>query len=249
MKKETTPKQEVKTEPKAKKVVEKKPAVKSLNIYEKVYAVQQEVAQVMKTGRNEYHKYNYAKEGDIVGELKPLLGKYRILVLTADKARETITGITYTTHEISLVNVDKPEERIVADAFGEGKDEGDKKTPKAKTMALKYYLAKMFLIITDDEGEDQPKAPETPTVAPGKKTPTATTPAPKKAHTPTTEESEAKYKQAVAWVEKSNNVDGLIDYSEQLTIRLQEKTTTLTEAQVKDIQGRVNKRVAELTQG
>lgn len=56
--------------------------------------------------------------------------------------------------EITLTDCDKPEDFETVTTYGEGMDKGDKALFKAKTGALKYYLADNFLVATGDDPEE-----------------------------------------------------------------------------------------------
>lgn len=50
-----------------------------------------------------------------------------------------------------FVNIDKPEEYIDIDTYGDGVDSGDKAPGKAMTYSDKYALMKAYKIITGDD--------------------------------------------------------------------------------------------------
>ncbi len=50
-----------------------------LNLFQRILAIQTEVEMVSKDGWNDFHKYKYVTESDILEALKPLLTKTRRL--------------------------------------------------------------------------------------------------------------------------------------------------------------------------
>jgi hypothetical protein len=53
-------------------------------------------------------------------------------------------------------------QKVEADFYGVGQDQGDKAMPKAITMATKYFVHKFFLIATSDDAEVDNRKPEKP---------------------------------------------------------------------------------------
>lgn len=160
------------------------------NIYCRVWGVQQDIHTVVKSGFNEHFKYAFARERDIIAEIKPLLGKYRLVVLHTLVKEENVADIAKLTFKFTIVNIDDPKEFIEAEGIGYGKDTQDKGAPKAYTMALKYFLSKQFLVETGDDTEDDKK---------GKK-----------------ESPVETFEKAKKMILASRNVDGLIEFSEKL---------------------------------
>lgn len=201
--------------------------VAGANVYEKIANVQQAIHTVVKGGYNEHFKYSFARERDVTAEVKPLLGKEGLVIThTVLKEEEIEHGVTSSgakkyltklTIEFRITNVKDPADFIVATAIGSGQDGEDKGVPKAYTMALKYFLSKMFLIETGDDAEESK----------GKKG---------AADKPT-----ATFEKAKTMIKGTRNADGLVEYAEKLAY-----SKTFTAPQKKELSDMVKKRIEEL---
>lgn len=149
--------------------------IKSLNIYEKLSKITEELGIVEKnlnvsTGKN--GSYKAVSERDILDNVKPLEVKYRIYSYPKDREiveqDRLITTSQYgekqslylrikTTYE--FINMDKPDERITTITYSDGIDTGDKATGKASTYGDKYALMKMYKISTGED-PDKDASPE-----------------------------------------------------------------------------------------
>lgn len=127
------------------------------SLVRKLAEVMGEVDRVPKNGRNEFHKYDYATESDIVDAVRAGLASRRVLMLpnvvhtewTTKGGKERICTITY---RFTFHDGDSGES-LSFDVLGEGQDSGDKATYKAFTGAVKYAILKTFLIPTGDDPE------------------------------------------------------------------------------------------------
>lgn len=199
------------------------------NIYEKIMNIQQDIHTVIKSGYNDHFKYNFAKERDVIAEVKPLLGREKIVIThTVLKEEEIEHGVTSTgskkfltklTIRFRLTNVKDIKDFIEADAIGSGQDGEDKGVPKAYTMALKYFLSKMFLIETGDDAEREK----------GKGTKDIQT-------------ANEKFDTAKRMISESRNIDGLMEYVENL-----DKSKSFTVAQKSQLKKAVADRVQVLS--
>lgn len=204
------------------------------NIYSKIFNIQQSIHTVVKSGFNDHFKYSFARERDVIAEVKPLLGLEGIAI-THTVAKEEIvehgttsTGakkfLTKLTVVFRLTNILDPNDHILVDAVGHGQDNEDKGAPKAYTMALKYMLSKTFLIETGDDAENDKGAGKGKTV--GKDTPSDTA---------------TKFTVAMKMIKESRNIDGLIEYVSNM-----EAKSSFTAAQKNQLKTAVDARVAEL---
>ena len=138
------------------------------NIYQRMLAIQSELANVAKNlevsmGQN--NKYKAVGEADVLKAVKPLEEKYGVYSYPASRRvieSGTLESVDYKGNakkqlferlEIiyRFVNVDKPDEYIEITSYGDGIDSGDKSVGKAMTYADKYALMKGYKITT---GED-----------------------------------------------------------------------------------------------
>lgn len=137
------------------------PKVEARSLVRKLAEVMGLVGRIPKSGRNEFHRYDYATEADIVEAVRKGLAERHVMMMpsiTNCEWRE-VPGKSgpqkiCTLHvEFTFIDGDSGEERSLM-AIGEGQDQGDKATYKALTGATKYALMKVFLIPTGDDPED-----------------------------------------------------------------------------------------------
>ena len=158
---------------------DKKIDVKDLNIYEKMSFITTEMAVIeknLKVAVNAKNSYKAVSERDVLDNVKPLEAKYRVYSYplkreitdkdTLVKETEYNGNITRTNTLFMrlntiyrFINMDKPEEYIDIDTFGDGLDTGDKAPGKAMTYADKYALMKAYKISTGDD-PDKDASPE-----------------------------------------------------------------------------------------
>lgn len=146
------------------------------NIYARLAQINGFVGLIRKTGFNDFHKYTFAKESDLVEEVRPMLAAYGIWIeqgLLADpelgfiahqrlpqyKQRDNITidSLTVITKRFRFVWWN-PESKALeytewVPFMGYGDDPGDKGYYKAETGAVKYFLMKTFMIATGNDPE------------------------------------------------------------------------------------------------
>jgi hypothetical protein len=130
-------------------------------LYEKLRKIQDEVANVEKTGYNNFQNYYYHTEADILNALKPLLKKYGLVIIPSlDWDHANILGAPATmVNDISLVytkytvvDTEAGEKEIIY-WYGQGQDKGDKGANKAFTAAGKYAMIKLFQIASDEDAD------------------------------------------------------------------------------------------------
>ena len=139
-----------------------------LNLTQKLCQVMATVDRIPKTGRNDFHGYNYAEEAVIVEAIRQELATRNVMLYPSLQTRMlgdgtgAITvegGITTVMMTYTFVDGDSGETMESAWA-GQGQDSGDKGLYKAYTGAQKYFLLKTFLMPTGDEkGADDPENP------------------------------------------------------------------------------------------
>lgn len=145
--------------------------IKSLNIYEKMMLITEEMGVIeknLKVQVNQTNSYKAVSERDILDNVKPLEKKYRVYSYPVDRkiaeneiltketeynGKTTRTNTFYMRLEITyrFVNIDKPEEYIDIKTYGDGLDTGDKAPGKAMTYGDKYALMKGYKISTGDD--------------------------------------------------------------------------------------------------
>lgn len=144
----------------------------------KLAEVMAAVGWIEKSGYNEFHKYRYAQEADLVNALRGELAKRHIMVFPDVKEVERKEHVTETLKwdesarakvptarktqltEIAVVwtfvDGESGEERSIT-VHGVGEDNMDKGFYKAFTGSEKYMLMKTFLIPTGDDPEKDSK--------------------------------------------------------------------------------------------
>lgn len=128
---------------------------------------------VQKKGHNREQNYSYAMEADFLDLVKPLLLENGIIPIPTynvigNEQVQTQSGkpaclVTLELH-LDLLDVHSTE-MLTIKSIGQGRDPQDKAAYKAMTGAMKYALAKAFLIPTGDDPEiDEVKETPAPKV-------------------------------------------------------------------------------------
>lgn len=149
---------------------------KTMNVYQRLLAIQNELTNVAKNlsvgvGKSSYKAVG---EADVLKAVKPLEAKYG--VYSYPSSRRIVESAVleneatdYNNNKVikksfferietvyRFVNVDNPSEYIEITSYGDGIDTGDKSVGKACTYADKYALLKAYKIITgDDPDQDE----------------------------------------------------------------------------------------------
>lgn len=141
------------------------------NLLKAINEVMKETGYVQKTGRNNFHGYNYVTEADVIGEVRPAMIKHGLILLPdvmhsdMDTHGNTNVMVRYRLFHISG-------ECITFDMPGAGNDKnkngiGDKGVYKALTGSNKYAHLKAFNLSTGDDPErDGDAAREEPSPPP-----------------------------------------------------------------------------------
>lgn len=132
------------------------------SIYKKLLAAHQAVTIIPKRGRNDYHKYNYATEADIL-TIKETLNEHGLIVLPTMQAQETgfkPDGKSWAKVTLVFRVVDTETGECVESQFtGYAEDTFDKAIYKATTGANKYFYLKYFGAATGDDPEMENQVP------------------------------------------------------------------------------------------
>lgn len=123
-----------------------------MSLASKLADVMGAISHVEKSGRNAFHKYDYATEADIVAVVRRELAVRKVAVLPSFTIHSIVADIIYLNCELTFVDGES-EETYVVRTIGSGQDKGDKGPYKAETGAIKYALLKTFLIPTGDDPE------------------------------------------------------------------------------------------------
>jgi ERF superfamily len=133
----------------------------SAKISTAIWEVMSQCGYVQKTGRNDFHKYNYAGENDLLSKIRPAMLKAGLILIPSIETISEIDihGNTHVRVAYTLAHKDGDvwPEKIIAAGSGNDKSSkggvGDKGVYKAITGANKYLLFKLFQIATGDEPE------------------------------------------------------------------------------------------------
>lgn len=136
--------------------------IKTMNLYQRLSAIEQEAETVAKNFTVGVGKYSYkaVSEADVKRVIRPLEAKYGVksfpvhaeeianqIVMNGDKANFWLRlKVTY-----RFVNVDNPSEYIDIPTYGDGIDAGDKSPGKSLTYCNKYGLLQMYHLVTGDD--------------------------------------------------------------------------------------------------
>lgn len=141
------------------------PARKSL--VQKLAEVMGEVERVAKSGRNEFHRYDYATEADIVASVRGGMAARGVMLIPSiekiewtERAMSGKAPMKIATLTVKFTFLDgDSEQKIEFFGMGQGEDASDKAIYKAMTGAEKYALLKTFLIPTGDDPEEDRATP------------------------------------------------------------------------------------------
>ncbi|RHZ37055.1 ERF family protein [endosymbiont GvMRE of Glomus versiforme] len=137
-----------------------------MNIYQKVFAVQQDpkMAKLVRTEFNKFQNYRYFTESQILIKLRPLLKEKRLILLFSDSKEQGFIHeklekehVVKYTKKMEIIDIDKPEEKIIEEFWACGQNiDLAKAKGAADTYAIKYFLSKFFLLpATDDIDPDK----------------------------------------------------------------------------------------------
>lgn len=126
---------------------------KILNIYQRVNCVMKDVTYVKKENKKVNGMYTFVSHDAVTGTLHEPMSKYGIVMIPNIAELEQDGNRTKVKMEISFINIDHPEDKIVITQYGYGIDPQDKGIGKAQSYAVKYALLKLFCLETGDDVE------------------------------------------------------------------------------------------------
>ena len=120
-----------------------------------------ETHHVAKRGRNDFHKYDYVTESDVLDAVRHGLASRRIVIIpritgstVVEKERQGKASEYITTVQMTFAIIDGDSAEVLECPWiGCGQDAGDKGPYKALTGGYKYFLLKLFMIPTGDDPE------------------------------------------------------------------------------------------------
>ena len=137
-----------------------------MNIYQKIFAVQQDpkMARLVRTELNKFQNYHYFTESQLLTKLRPLLKEQRLILLFSDDKELGFTHeklekehVVKYVKKMEIIDIDKPEDRIKEEFWACGQNiDLAKAKGAADTYAIKYFLSKFFLSpVTNDIDPDK----------------------------------------------------------------------------------------------
>lgn len=141
------------------------------SLYAAMCAASAEMQSVAKSGRNDFHNYDYATEADITQAVRPILARHglcwfpSVVDHTSEPLPNSKRGERLSTVTMEIVWCHSSGGTMTTRWVGQGMDAGDKGYYKAYTGAIKYALLKTFMIPTGDDPE-QESAPAPPPAKP-----------------------------------------------------------------------------------
>lgn len=143
-----------------------------MSLYDKLLAMQIAVDAVIKDGKNQSDKYDFASDENVLDRFRPLMDENRLLLIPMVTAAHVSEGTTrsgtsryFTELTLSMVwrDVESGEELSIP-WYAQGVDlAGEKGVGKALTYAEKYFLLKFFHVPTrkdDPDGEERTRTGE-----------------------------------------------------------------------------------------
>lgn len=129
-------------------------------LYAKIARITSAMKRVPKTGRNTFHKYDYATESDIVDAIRTAMGEEKLAIIpSVDRTERVEPDITRLFMTFTVACGDTGSS-IALQWIGDGQDKADKGVYKAYTGAEKYFLMKLFLVATGDDPENDEPQPQ-----------------------------------------------------------------------------------------
>ena len=139
---------------------------KKMTLPQKLLEMQKKVDSVVKDGKNQSDKYDFASDENVLDQFRPLMDELGLLLIPSVIGAKILEGQTrsgtvrYLTEldlEMSWVDVESGE-RMTIPWYAQGVDlAGEKGVGKALTYGEKYFLLKFFHVATkkDDPDNDQ----------------------------------------------------------------------------------------------
>lgn len=135
-------------------------------LFASMAAVLGEIRRVPKNGRNDFHKYDYVTEGDLVDAVRNILSEHGMsfwpsVVEHKEEEIKNARGKTEfkATVTISVTFAHSAGGSMTTTWVGQGVDASDKAYYKAYTGAVKYALMKTFMVSTGDDPEQEASGP------------------------------------------------------------------------------------------
>lgn len=122
-------------------------------LWARIARVMEESKAIPKNGYNDFHKYHYTMETDLVEGIRPLLVKHGLALTVSTESVTREGDVTTVGCKFTLTDTETGD-KSEAMFYGQGQDKADKGIYKAYTGCVKYYLLKTFLIPTGNDPEE-----------------------------------------------------------------------------------------------
>jgi hypothetical protein len=132
-----------------------------LNIYTKLQSIQSEVKELIRTEENKFQKYKFFNELQVLKLLRPLLNKYKLILLLSDDTTQPFIHekegkehfIKYL-KKLEIIDSESPEQKLLFNFWAAGSNvDLAKAKGSSETYAIKYMLSKFFLMPVKDEAD------------------------------------------------------------------------------------------------
>lgn len=132
-----------------------------MNIYVKLQKIQNEIKELIRTEENKFQRYFFFNELQVLQLLKPLLEKYKLVILLSDDIsqpflheRDGKEHFVKYLKKLEIVDTEIPENKLLFNFWACGSNvDLAKAKGSSETYAIKYMLSKFFLIPVKDEAD------------------------------------------------------------------------------------------------
>lgn len=151
---------------------------KSLNLYQKIHAVMQDVDYLQKDDKVEFGntKYKAISEEKVTSAVRASLLKHGLVIVPIEQEHSREGNLSTVNTKYKIVDIESGQHEIIVSS-GTGADTQDKGVGKAMTYSYKYLLLRTFAIPTGEDPDkvssaeldaQQSKAKSTPSQGGGK---------------------------------------------------------------------------------
>ncbi|AYP68786.1 ERF superfamily protein [Bacillus phage vB_BpsM-61] len=143
------------------------PDEKKQSVFLKIANIMGELGRVPKSGYNKAHDYHYVTESDVVGAVRPLLAKEKMVMMPSIKSyRESELKTKYSTMNMGTIEIEwilrdaESYEQVKFTMIGKGADSQEKDIYKSISGNKKYALISLFMIDSGDDPERNDSDPQ-----------------------------------------------------------------------------------------
>lgn len=127
-----------------------------MGLYNKLYELMCETKAIEKNMTIQFKTSNYTavSESSILNEIKPLLKKYKLIILPVGLEIKQENNLTTLNVQWKIIDVETGEYEILTSP-GNGSDTQDKGTGKAFTYAYKVLMQKTFMLFSGEDTDNE----------------------------------------------------------------------------------------------